>query len=130
MVETRIFIEKRAREKMPYGVGAFMMVSQGGLCELENRLADRSIGKQAMRVLIAMLCSVTYENRVDASQKEMSAALGMSQQEVSKAIRALIECGFIERLANRRGWYRISPEFSWKGSARTLQHALDERVAA
>ena len=101
-----------------------MMVSQNGLQELQERLADRTLGIQAMRVLVAMMQTLDWENRVEEPQKELAARLGMSPQEVYKASKALVDCGFIERMAGRRGWYRVSPLLCWKGSVKNLEKEL------
>lgn len=104
-----------------------MMLSQDGLAELEGRLADRTLGIQAIRVLVAMMQGLDWENRVEPPQKEIAFRLGMSVQEVYKASKVLVECGFVERMANRRGWYRVSPKLCWKGSVKNLETALTER---
>jgi hypothetical protein len=122
-VEVRQFIERRPRSKSPYRT-RFMMLSQDALVELQERLADKSIGMQAMRVLVAMMQSMDWENRVEEPQKAIAARLGMSPQEVYKASKALVDCGFIERMTNRRGWYRISPKLCWKGSVKNLEREL------
>jgi DNA-binding MarR family transcriptional regulator len=107
-----------------------MLLSMSGMRLLDARLADRSLGMQAVRVLVAMATSCDFENRVRAGQKDLSSHLAMDQSDVSKAIRALIEVGFIERPETTRGYYRISPLLLWKGSAKTLKRALEERAAA
>ena len=128
-VEVRQFIERRPKARSPYG-NKFMMLSQRGVEELSERLADRTLGLQALRVLFAMMQSLDWENRVQCSQKDLGLSLGMSSQEVSKASRLLAECGFIERIENRRGWYRVSPRLCWRGSVKNLEAALRDREAA
>ena len=130
-VQVRQFIERRPKVKHPYGI-SFMMLSQRGVAEISERLADRTLGMQALRVLLAMMSHMDFENRVDASQKELSIALGIDQSSLAKASKALVGCGFIVRMANRRGWYRVAPQLCWKGSVRSLEQALKEkdRVAA
>jgi hypothetical protein len=127
---TVVLVAKQPRPVHPYFTAGFMLLSVAGLDELDLRMADRSIGMQAMRVLVAMARSCDYENRVRAGQKDLAAHLDMDQSDVSKAIRALIACGLIEPPEHSRGPYRISPRLLWKGSARTLKKALDERAAA
>lgn len=129
-VEVRQFIERRPRPKSPYGKGMFMMISTRGIGELQERLADRSLGVQAMRVLLAMLESTTYDNLVEASQKDLAVHLDMSSQEVSKASRALLQCGMVDRVRSRRGWYRINPKLAWKGNVESLEQALAVRRSA
>lgn len=126
----RVFVERRPRLRNAYGRGGFMMISKAGLSELERRLADRSLGMQAVRVLVAMLDSADWENRVEASQKDLALNLGMSLSEVSKASRALLACGLIDRLVNRRGWYKINPRLAWMGSVESLNLALDRERAS
>ena len=125
-VEVRQFFESRKRERSPYGVH-FMMLSQRGVAELAERLADHTVRMTELRVLLSMLKHMDFENRVDISQKDLALELGMAQTAVSKASLALLECGFIVRMANRRGWYRVSPRLCWKGSVRTLTKELEDR---
>ena len=129
MEERRVFVERRRVQAHPYGSGGFMMLSKAGLRELDLRLADRTLGMQAIRVLVAMAQSIDYENRAHMGQKDLAAHLGMAQQNVSAAIQDLVACGFVDRPAGR-GYYRISPRLLWKGSARTLKAALADREAA
>ena len=126
-VEVRQFIERRPRERHPYGV-AFMMLSQRGVGELNRRLADRTITMVGMRVLLAMLERMDFENRVDEAQKELAVELGLAPSDLSRACRLLLECGFLERMGNRRGWYRVSPRLCWKGNVKSLKDAIEARA--
>jgi transcription initiation factor IIE alpha subunit len=126
--DVRVFVEHRKRAKSPYGEH-FMMLSQRGVAELAQRLADRSLGMQAVRTLVAMLEHMDFENRVDISQKDLALELEIDQSALAKASKALVECGFIERMANRRGWYRVSPRLCWKGSAKNLEAELSRQAA-
>lgn len=131
LLETRVFIERKPRGDHPYqrrGVG-FVQVSKLGLRELSARLADHTLGVQAIRVLIEMAEVCDYENRVLLSQKDLASRLRMDQSDISKASNLLVDCGFLERMSHR-GWYRISPRLLWNGSSRTLKTALEEREAA
>ncbi len=107
-----------------------MLLSKAGLRELDARLADRSLGMQAVRVLVAMSTSVDFENRVRMGQKDLAAHLEMDQSSVSKAVRSLVGLGFIEAPEHSRGYYRVSPRLLWQGGAKTLKRALEERAAA
>jgi DNA-binding MarR family transcriptional regulator len=102
-----------------------MMLSQRGVCELSERLGDGTLGMRAVRTLVAMLGHMDFYNRVEISQKDLALELGMDQSGLAKASRELMECGFIERMANRRGWYRVSPRLCWKGSVKTLAKELE-----
>ena len=115
------------RRKHPYRPERFMISSYVGLEELLARTADRSLGMQAVRVLIAMMAECDYENRVRGGQKDLARKLGMNQAHVSRAIRTLIDLGFVENPHNDRGRYVVSPKMCWKGDEDSLRAALSER---
>jgi DNA-binding MarR family transcriptional regulator len=104
-----------------------MIASYLGLEELLARTGDHSLGMQAVRVLLAMMAECDYENRVRGGQKDLARKLGMNQAHVSRAIRDLIECGFVENPHNDRGRYLVSPKLCWKGDEDSLRQALSER---
>jgi hypothetical protein len=106
-----------------------MMFSQEGWAELDARLADRSIGMQAVRVLVAMLRSVEVHdnNRVRMGRKDLARELGMYPANVSAAIRQLVDCGFVEAPQYKFGYYTISPCFAWYGKTDALRDALRAR---
>ena len=122
-VVVKNFFELKPKPRSSYG-NRFMQLSQDGVAELSGRLADHTLGMQAVRVLLAMIEELDWQNRCEAPQKELAFKLGMSAQDVSKASTALVETGFIERMANRRGWYRVSPKLCWKGDIKDQRAAL------
>ena len=115
------------RRRHPYGIMMYTQLSFIGLRELEARLSDGSIGMQAMRVLTAMIAACDYENVVHKGQKDLARELEMAQQHVSRAVRALLECGFLEQPGSSRGYYVVSPRLCWKGGEESLRRALAER---
>jgi hypothetical protein len=128
-VEVRQFIEARPKKaRSPYGT-QFMMLSQRGVTELSERLADHTITMVSLRTLVAMMAHMDWENRVEISQKDLALELGVAQTHLAKASRTLMECGFIERMANRRGWYRVSPRLCWKGDVKHLARELEQQAA-
>lgn len=104
-----------------------MLASYVGLEELAARLGDHTLGLQAIRVLLGMMAECDYENRVRAGQKDLARKLGMQQSQVSRAIRDLIACGFVEQPDNDRGRYLVSPKLCWKGDEDSLRRALSDR---
>ena len=96
---------------------------------MSGRLADHTIKMVALRTLIAMMGHMDWENRVDVSQKDLAIELGISQSDLSRASRTLMECGFIQRMASRRGWYRVSPRLCWKGDVEHLEKELADLAA-
>ena len=115
------------RRKHPYRAERYMQISFVGLEELQERMADGSFGRQVVRVLLAMMASCDYDNRVQAGQKDLARKLGMAQSHISTAINTLIAHGFVERGENYHARYVISPRFCWKGGEDTLRQALSER---
>lgn len=103
-----------------------MLTSYVGLDELLERTGDRSLGMQAVRVLIAMMAECDYGNQVRCGHKDIARKLGMAQSHVSKAIRDLVSVGFIEQTSDR-GRYVISPKLCWKGDEDSLRAALAAR---
>ena len=104
-----------------------MQQSYVGIEELLNRLIDKSLGVQSIKVLLAMVADCDYENRVHAGAKDIARRTEMAESHVSTAIKALVDCGFVERRANSRGRYTISPTLCWKGGEESLRAALSER---
>lgn len=79
-----------------------------------------------LRVFLALLRHLDYDNLVLVSQKRIAEELGMHKSNVSKAIRSLVERGFLvasERIGNVRA-YRLSPLVAWKGKAEEHQRAI------
>lgn len=101
-----------------------MMINQKAIGELCHRIKDREIGMQSVVVLLAMLECMDYENRVELGQKELAYQLGMDKGNFSRATKALLDHGFITRMGNRRGWYRLSPRICWKGTQANHNDAL------
>ena len=106
-----------------------MLFSGEGMDELHERLADRSLGMQAVRVLFAMLRTVKLHdgNRVQAGRKDLAKMLGMTESNVSGAIRQLVDCGFVEPPKLKFSPYTISPRFAWYGKTEDLRDALKAR---
>lgn len=109
----------------PWGV--LMQLSGEGIAELSARLADKSLGMQAIRVLFACMSSANRENEVRAGRKDLSQELGMAESNVHKALQALVECGFLEKPKLRYSPYVISPRFFWRSTNAELKQALASR---
>lgn len=113
------------RRTHPWGV--FMQMSCQGLAELEMRIADHTLGIQAVRVLMYCLHKTEWQNRVSVGRKDIAAALKMDPADVAKALRKLVDSGFIEKPQTRHGHYTMSPRFVWMGNLQDLRVALSER---
>ncbi len=81
------------------------------------------------RVLMALLEQLDFDNFIMASQSDIAKDLDMAQPQVSRAIKRLVEVGALidgPKVGTHRT-YRLSPDFGWKGSARSHREALDEK---
>ena len=87
-----------------------MQVSFEGMAELRERLADHTLGMQAVRVLLEMLQHMNAQNECRAGVKDLARLLEMNQSDVSKALKRLVECGFVEAPALRFSPYVVSPD--------------------
>lgn len=106
-----------------------MMFSGEGLSELCERMADKTLGIQAIRVLFGMVASVEVhsDNKVRAGRKDLARQLDMDEGAISKAIKKLVECGLVEPPKMRFDHYTISPRVAWYGNGPDLKRALAER---
>jgi hypothetical protein len=95
-------------------------------------LAQADLGKEAMRVLFAVLSKLDYENWISINQAELGRQLGIKPSNMSRAIARLVSEGVL--LAGpklqAKGTYSLNPHYGWKGSAKGHQAALLERMRA
>lgn len=96
------------------------------------KLAQADLGKEAMRVLFALLAKLDFENYIAVNQAELGRALGIKRPNISRAVARLIDEGVLlagPRL-HAKGTYTLNPQYGWKGSARGHQEALQARMKA
>jgi DNA-binding MarR family transcriptional regulator len=82
----------------------------------------KRVGAEAKNVLLFLLGKIEYENRVGVSQIEIARELGMKKQNVSRAIKALIEEGVLkveDPLRKRRLRMTVSDKYVWRGKLNT-----------
>ncbi len=95
-------------------------------------LAQADLGKEAMRVLFAVLSKLDYENWISINQAELGRSLGIKPSNMSRAIARLVTEGVL--LAGpklqAKGTYSLNPRYGWKGSAKGHQAALLDRMRA
>ena len=104
----------------------WVAMAQGALVTLANA----GLGEQAMRVLLAVLGRLDFENYLLVSQSELAQTLGMDKGDVSNSIRKLEAAGVLVRgpKAGRSSTFRLNPQYGWKGSASNHQKALRARM--
>lgn len=91
------------------------------------QLATAGFTGEQLRVLLALLAYLDFENYAVINQAEIGRQLGITKNAVNRSLRVLIEKGVIIK-EQRVGVnvYRLNPEYGWKGDARRHIIALDE----
>lgn len=79
-----------------------------------------------MRVLMALLADLDYENYIQIAQIDIAKALKMQKTHVSRAIKNLLEFGIVLEgpKIGRSKTYRLNPQFGWKGTVSNHKKAL------
>lgn len=96
-------------------------MNQAALIAIANQL-----NHEQMRVLMALLAELDYENYIQIQQAEIIKALNMKQPNVSRAIKSLIDFEIIfegPKIGRSRS-YRLNPNFGWKGTVSNHKKAL------
>ena len=96
------------------------------------KLAQADLGKEAMRVLLALLAMLDYENWITLSQAELGRQLNIKPSNMSRAVARLVEEGVMLAgpKVQTRKTFRLNPSYGWKGSAKSHQEALQRRMEA
>lgn len=84
------------------------------------------------RVLMALLQRLDFNNLIQVSQADLARQLEMDRSQVNRAIKRLIELKAVlpgPRIGMLMS-YRLNPSFGWKGSAKSHNEALRERMKA
>ncbi|MCR2060363.1 replication/maintenance protein RepL [Campylobacter helveticus] len=101
--------------------GFFKMFYQNFIEVLESYFSG---SKFKVSVLKLLLLNADKENCIFATSVEMAKALDTTQQNVSKELKALQNCGFIKKIKN--GVYQINPDYLFKGSTGARQAAKEK----
>ena len=88
-------------------------MNQAALITIANEL-----NHDQMRVLMALLAELDYENYIQVAQMDIAEALTMQKTNVSRAVKNLIDFGIILEgpKIGRSKTYRLNPQFGWKGT--------------
>lgn len=116
---------------------SFFIGFQAGFIEIAkmkiNAAKKKMVGAEAKNVFLFLLGRIEYENKVAVSQIEIARELEMKKQNVSRAIKALIEEGVLEvedPLRKRRLRMKLSDKYAWKGKLNTLREEQKRRKKA
>ncbi|HAZ7408665.1 TPA: hypothetical protein J7712_004463 [Escherichia coli] len=101
-------------------------MNQAALITIANELNHNQ-----MRVLMALLAELDYENYIQVAQIDIAEALRMQKTNVSRAIKNLIEFGIILEgpKIGRSKTYRLNPQFGWKGTVSNHKKALSNGLS-
>lgn len=96
-------------------------MNQAALITIANEL-----NHDQMRVLMALLADLDYENYIQVAQIDIAETLKMQKTHVSRAIKNLIEFGIVIEgpKIGRSKTYRLNPQFGWKGTVSNHKKAL------
>jgi hypothetical protein len=113
------------KTKSPYGT-EFMVSHQPFVIQLAAR---KDASKDVFRVFMYVNGRLDFNNLIHLSQVEISEALGIKRQNVSRAMRWLIDNGVVEKgpKVGNSQTYRLNPNAGWKGKVTELDKALKQR---
>lgn len=116
-----VFALVRMKDKTKVGERWVTMFQQS----LEKMAQAKEMTLEMYRVRDKLLSMLDFDNWVFASQSAIARDLGMKQPNVSRAIKGLVDIGFLV-IGPKRGTantYRLNPEYAWKGSLEYWQGA-------
>lgn len=91
--------------------------------EMLGLAIDRDLSGNDLRVLLAILANLGFENIVNISQQELSDQLKINRPSVAKSLRKLISKGYLEIVdtIGRRNIYMFNPSVAFKSRAKNLK---------
>ena len=112
-----MFVYVPARPK--WGEGWFMAIQEA----FAALAKDRSLTGRPKDVLLYMMSRLNWDNYITLSQSEIADELGMHQQQVSEAVKLLVERGIIQQgpKSGRTYSYRLNSRYGWKGKTINLR---------
>ena len=101
--------------------------------EMLGLAIDRDLSGNDLRVLLAILANLGFENIVNVSQQELSDQLKINRPAVGKSLKKLISKGYLEVVdtIGRRNVYMFNPSVAFKSRAKNLKqlkHAWDNQI--
>lgn len=91
-------------------------------------IAEQKHSGYTLRVLIALLAALDYENWLAMKQSALAARIGMSPAHFSRGMRKLIEAGIVLKNTNPTATrvYRLNPEYVWRGTGVNHRRAVTD----
>ena len=108
----------------PFKREGFVQMSQLAMMEL----AQHPVSGEARRVLDAFCAVLDFENFIQISLSDLAKLIGMEKQNVSRAVRELVERGIVVKgvKVGRSFTYRLSPTFGFKGRGSNFQKLMSD----
>lgn len=86
----------------------------------------KELNAEQLRVLLALLYELDYENFIQVAQIDIANMLDMQKTHVSRAMKGLLSQGVIFEgpKVGRSKSYRLNPNYGWKGTISNHEKAL------
>jgi predicted transcriptional regulator len=113
------------RDKSQFGRDWFQM-AQDTLRIINSH--RKELGLEGMVVFNALMARLDFENFIQVSQSEVATELEMKPSNVSRAIKKLLDHGFIKAgpKVGKSYTYQLHPELGWKGKAKAHHTAREQ----
>ena len=92
------------------------------------RLAiDKELTGTDLRVFLAVVGHLNYENFLNMSQQALADVIGIKQQDVSKSLKKLVNKGYMEITGQigRQNIYRVDPHLVHRGRAKSYKRLCE-----
>lgn len=92
----------------------------------------RELGLEGIVVFNALMARLDFENYIQVSQSEIAREVGMKPSNVSRAMRKILDLGFIKQgpKVGRSHTYQLHPDLAWKGKPKAHFKAREAARAA
>ncbi len=101
--------------------------------EMLGLAVDKDFSGNDLRVFLAILANLSFENILNISQQELSTQLAIHRSDIAKSIKKLISKGYLEIIdtIGRQNVYMFNPNVAFKSRAKNLKelkHAWDKET--
>ena len=91
--------------------------------EMLGLAVDKDLSGNDLRVFLAILANLEFENILNLSQQELSDQLGIHRPAIAKSLKKLISKGYLQIIdtAGRQNIYMLNPSVAFKSKAKNLK---------
>jgi len=118
--------KKTPKPKSPYEAFAMTNLSATDYISEDTETFPQSV---RLRVYLKLMGLLDYENEILLNQKEVAKQLHISQPQMCRAIKTLVQANYVLIGQRHQGTcksYRLNPCVAWRGSQDAHRKALDE----